>query len=1234
MLFAPPDRAGARLARRSFHWLACLTAALVTLLCAPSATAQGSTPLQVLHPTGEADDAFGYAVAIDGDTMIVGAYNDSALVSQQGSALVYRWTGTGWAFEATLLASDGASDSFFGVSVALSGDTAVIGASNGVVGSAYVFVRSGTSWSQQAKLTDTAPDEGFGISVSVSGDTTVVGAEQGAAYVFVRSGTTWTQQARLAASDGQPGDFFGYSVALSGDTAVVGAFESGGAQGSAYVFVRSGTAWSQQAELFASDGGPGQLFGRFVALAGDTALVGAPYAGDITQGSAYVFARSGATWTQQAQLTPSDGATGDSFGVAVGISCNSVIVGSSPLATSEGAAYIFASSGAAWTEQAKLTAPDGQPGDYFGYSVALSGDTAVVGAFDDNVGANPGQGSAWVFSRIGGTWITQGLRVLATGGAAGDQFGGSVALSDDTAVVGANDRGAAQGAAYIFVRSGSIWTQQAELTADDGAPGDNFGSSVALSGDTVLVGAVTAAVGANASQGAVYVFTRSGTDWTQQAKLTAPDGAAGDAFGAGVALSGDLAIVGAPNGEVGSHAQQGAAYVFALGGGGWTLQAKLSASDGAAFDSFGSAVALSEDTALVGANGDTVGAHTQQGSAYVFTRSGVFWTQQAKLTASDGATEDFFGGSVALSGDTALVGANHGFAYTFFRSGTTWTQQSKLTVPGSSPDDAFAISVALSGDTALIGQPNEDGGAGSAYVFTRSNATWTQQARLVATPGNLGVSVALSGDAALVGAPGTDFGLRIAQGAAWFYSVPFNDFSGAQNNATNVDYPTLAAALLPAQSGQQITATQAAWRTITNLDTAGRSLILWSGAALRTPSTSTITLGGSSSLNVAPGSSIDIFGQLRVSSVASADLFADHFSLGSRAIMTARTGSSLTIDAPAWLEGQTRLEQGASLTFGGAATTIGPITAALNSSIIAGDTLTNMDTFTVTAGTINTALFWNRARADVFGSSAVYGDYTNEVGATTTIRSGSLYIFGSLTNNGTVVGTICSNCLATPPNLDVGGSLILGPAANLTMPFGGSLVHLGGSFDCAINSNTRFDLSLATLQMEGSAAATLEVMSTDIGPLPGGLDRTLAGHYPIGVLHIGPSPSTVQLVDNHDNDNLGQGACEALYVNQLIIDAGCRLINTTCRVYYSTLVNNGSVDVPANLVRIAHCGSADFNCDGDLGTDADIASFFACLAGTCPPPPCTSSADFNGDGDIGTDSDIEAFFRVLGGGNC
>jgi hypothetical protein len=462
-----------------------------------------------------------------------------------------------------------------------------------------------------------------------------------------------------------------------------------------------------------------------------------------------------------------------------------------------------------------------------------------------------------------------------------------------------------------------------------------------------------------------------------------------------------------------------------------------------------------------------------------------------------------------------------------------------------------------------------------------------------------------------VGASDDDVGANLNQGSASFFSVAADDFSAAHNDVTDVTYPTLAAAMLPATSGQQITATEAAWRTIGSVNTLGRSLALLGSGDLRTPSTSTIELGGSSFLATGSGNVMEINGQFRVSSSASADVTTDVFTLGSRGILTARTGSSLTINAPAAeLDGQTRIEQGASLTFAGGVTAIGPTTANLNASLTAGTTFTNIDTFTITAGTISSPFFWNRAQTNIFGTSALFGSYTNEVGAVTTIRSGTLFVFGSLTNNGTIIGTICSNCLGTPPNLDVAGDLNLGPAANLNLPFDGSVVRVGGNFNCAINSNTRYDMVLATLQMEGTSSGaveqTLEVMSRDIGADPLGLDRTISGHYPIKLLRIGPSPSTVRLVDTHDNDTLGQGSCEAIYVDTLRIEAGSRLINTSCRIYYNTLVNNGTVDVPSNLIQIPPPCAADFNAD----TVVDFFDYLDFVAAFSSNDP---AADFNAD---------------------
>jgi len=371
--------------------------------------------------------------------------------------------------------------------------------------------------------------------------------------------------------------------------------------------------------------------------------------------------------------------------------------------------------------EAKLTAgSDGAAGDYFGYSVSISGDTAVVGAYADD----GNKGSAYVFVRSGTTWSQQ-AKLIASDGAASDQFGQSVSISGDTVVVGApgdDDKGNLSGSAYVFVRSGTTWSQQAKLIASDGAAVDFFGYSVSLSGDTAVVGA-TLGDGNVTNSGSAYVFVRSGTTWSQQDELKAGDGAALDFFGRSVSISGDTVAVGA----YWDDAKKGSAYVFLRSGTSWSQQAKLTASDGAADDLFGVSVSISGDTVVVGAHeNDDDG--TSSGSAYVFERTGTSWSEEQKLTADDGAAYDYFGISVSINGDTAVVGAyrndvndtSSGSAYVFERTDSTWSQQSKLTPSDGAQDDFFGHSVSISGDTVVVGAYyDDDDGAdsGSAYVY-------------------------------------------------------------------------------------------------------------------------------------------------------------------------------------------------------------------------------------------------------------------------------------------------------------------------------------------------------------------------------------------------------------------------------------------------------------------------------------------------------------------------------------
>jgi hypothetical protein len=372
------------------------------------------------------------------------------------------------------------------------------------------------AFTQNSKVTagDAASLDQFGFSVAVSGDYAIVGAprddeSRGGAYIFQRSGTGWVQQQKLVAGDGAVDDAFGWSVAISGLTVAVGAYlddVAGTDQGSVYVFTRSGSAWSQQQKLTAVDGAAFDQFGISVAVSGDSVLVGA-FGDDSYRGSAYVFTRGGTIWSQQQRLAAGDGAADEDFGWSVGLSGDNAIVGSPRDDGSRGSAFIFARSGTAWAQQQKLTAADGAVLDQFGYSVGVNGDYAVAGAVNDADGS-----------------------VL-------------------------------RGSAYVFARSGAVWNQQQKLGASDGAANDHFGTSVSISGSNVIVGADGKDAGTAADSGAAYVFTRSGTSWTEQQKLTASDASTGDAFGASVSIDGANAIAGSPlDDPVGENS--GSAYAF------------------------------------------------------------------------------------------------------------------------------------------------------------------------------------------------------------------------------------------------------------------------------------------------------------------------------------------------------------------------------------------------------------------------------------------------------------------------------------------------------------------------------------------------------------------------------------------------------------------------------------------------------------------------------------------------
>ncbi len=366
-----------------------------------------------------------------------------------------------------------------------------------------------------------------------------------------------------------------------------------------------------------------ELFGISVAVDGEWAAAGS-LLGNSGTGSVNIFRRVSGVWTQHAILTASDAGVLDNFGVSLALQGDTLIVGADggdrPGLSGTGAAYVFTESGTVWSEQQKLTSSSTSAGDRFAYQVAIDGDSLVLGAFEsDESGSN--SGSAYVFTRTAGTWSEQ-QKLTAADAQAEDQFGLVVDISADTVIVGAyleDTAGSDAGAAYIFTRVGSSWSQQQKIAGFDTAAGDEFGIGVAVEGDTALVGA-RKHDGAGGDTGAFYVFGRSANVWTQSQKILASDRKVDDEFGAAVTLHGDLALVSTldphPTHPTG-FTEDGRVYIFQRNAGLWSELDILRAIDQQNGDSFGFGVDIDNQTAMVGALAEDQLA-TDAGAIYLF----------------------------------------------------------------------------------------------------------------------------------------------------------------------------------------------------------------------------------------------------------------------------------------------------------------------------------------------------------------------------------------------------------------------------------------------------------------------------------------------------------------------------------------------------------------------------------------------------------------------------------------
>ncbi len=730
--------------------------------------------LTVYHSSYLGDTHYGASVAISVDTIIGGAPDDTRFGEpyETGSAFVFSWTGLVWHLDQRLTSLSQSAEDHFGAAVDVFADTAVVGAPDREVllwtdaGRAYVFTRSGGSWSQAASLaaSDASGSDHFGAAVSVAMSRVLVGApddnhaagtDAGSAYIFTGAGSSWNQVAKLTAGDAANGDRFGAAVSVSIlGGAVVGAPDDnlgtlGIDAGSAYFFKPVTGVWIEDQKIVDPDGSISNSFGSSVALSGSYTLIGAPMDDVRTihnTGSAQLFFDDGDSWGHQDSLYGQwgFGLFWQSFGSDIAVDGDTMVVG---VPNSEWrSVQVFVRDGDDWIFQQELLSQMGfQFDDRFGTAVAISGDSIVVGAFLGQISGFHVAGVAYVFvltSTISGpVWELQ-QRLEPSDGADGHQFGQDVAIDGDTVMVGSPGRSAG-GGVYLWTRGGSVWSQDAILEPADMEAGDEFGVAVELSGDFLAAGA-TGDDDAGDDSGAVVLFSRTGSVWTEGQKLTAATPGINSSFGEAIEIDGSNLIVGAPSTEVSGLAAAGAAHVFVETGGVWSEEQRLVASVPGLGFRFGSDATIIGDTALVGSSKRKILSLGSAGAGYVFRRSGSIWTQEQELHGSPVELGAHFGHAVSATADGILISAlwedylpmGHGAVYFY----TTTLDRSDLSVTVTDGQSEAVPGTTVTYDIVVTnGGPNDALGAvvGSVFPADLVGCTWTCDGSLggICTPG-------------------------------------------------------------------------------------------------------------------------------------------------------------------------------------------------------------------------------------------------------------------------------------------------------------------------------------------------------------------------------------------------------------------------------------------------------------------------------------------------------------------
>jgi hypothetical protein len=752
------------------HGLGRISLAVCAALAATSNSTDASATVSMFTGTAatagadaETGDRRGAAVALSGDVLLVGAPSDNlSRGDRAGSVLVYRRAADGWALEAKLVPPQPSLWGGFGSVIALYGTTAIVGTGSAFRASsaAFVYAHDGAGWRLQATLAPMAPPDvgiaGFGAAVAVSGARVLVGAPGttfgsatpvGSAFVFVREGTGWAQQAMLRLPpDAPPGTAsFGGAVALSGDDAIVGTRPRiGMVRGEAYAFRDpGGGGWTAGQRLLPNQAVTASAgFGSSVAIAGALAIVTAP-----GMPANFVFRRVAGAWQPQSWINAGGTVAAFAPPVAYFGGLSGVL------------AFAIDASGSTSTPLGLVAPPPESWG--FGESVAADGQRVAIGAPDATVGTNfqqPGAVSIHVASDR--TFALEQNLLQPVG--PGDALGRAVAINGDIALLGAPNAGRvpSQGNVRWIERRDGQWREAGELRPPDGGRLRLFGSSIALLGARALIGGTGLNPTGTGFNRDAWLYQRDGSDWRFEAKLSTPAEIGQDEYGAAVALTQGFAFVGAPRAATSGAEADGAVHVFRNTAGGWVRQQRLVAPDGAEFARFGTSIAVDDELLLVGA---PAVAAAEPGAVHIFRPSDSGWVLVGTLAGEEAGSR--FGSSLFLDGDNLWIGAPGvagGQVYRFPRSAAGFGVPQRFDAAPTAL--RFGETIAGNGGQVLVGSSTEGSGPdsptipGAVYRLVRVDGNWTEGGKIAAADYSplaqfFGFALAADTGTFIVGAP-------------------------------------------------------------------------------------------------------------------------------------------------------------------------------------------------------------------------------------------------------------------------------------------------------------------------------------------------------------------------------------------------------------------------------------------------------------------------------------------------